>query len=412
MIPRVAVAVLSAALCVAVRPTVGRAGLATAVTIGYDSFIDRFTILEEDTAETVQEFYGGIKNNFKHRTGPVKLGLYNFFRFGNQTVDESFDGELSLSPWKNTRIDLRGNVHWKHFQEGSDYSFGNDYIQSNNYVKLHRKVRDGFSINWKSRFEFVDYGERTEFDYDYRYLDTGLELEFGSFLNRFVRLGAALGFKEAPDTTALGYRRTLADLEFQIVTGGATTLRVAILGDRRDYRETVRSPYWNVLSNAELSIVGLSGRSISLRFSSELAAFDEPTTIYFDTHFIRGGVRLKYPITTTTSVFIEPRFAGIFCDDFPEERYREATAVVGIDIIGSEKYWGVLSYEPGYRDYLAEGNDLYSNFYVNRISLMGSVSLPSRFELNTFISHDPEHHARRDDDFSITLISVDLTRRF
>lgn len=412
IILRVAVAVLTAALLVALRPTAGRAGFTTAVTIGYDSFIDRFTILEEDTAETVQELSGGIKNNLEHRSGSVKLGLFNLFRFGNQTVDENFDGELSLSPWKDTRIDFRSNVHWKHFQEGSDYSFGNDYIQSNNYVKLRRRIRDRFLINWKSRFELVDYEKRTDFDYDYRYLDTGLELEFGSFLNRFLRVGAALGFKEVPDTTALGYRRTVADLEFQIASAGGTMLRIAILGDRRDYRETVRSPYWNALSNTELSIIGLSGRSVSLRFESELTLFDSPTAIYFDTHFIRGGVRLKYPITTTASVFVEPRFARMFCGKFPEERYWEGTAIVGIDIIGSERFWGSLSYEPGYRDYLAEGNDLYSSFYVNRISLMGNISLPSRLELNAFISHDPERHTRRDDDFSITLISVDLTRRF
>ena len=405
-------AALVAALFVTVLPAAGRAGLATAVMIGYDSFIDRFTILEEDTAETVQEFHGGIKNSFEHHTGPVKLGLFSTFQFGNQTIDENFDGELSLSPSSGTRIDLRSNVHWKQFQEGSDYRFGNDYVQSNNYLKLRRLVRDGFIISWKSRFEIIDYEKRTDFDYDYRYLDTGLELELGSFLSRFVRLGAALGFKEAPDTTALGYRRTVADLEVQLASTGGTMLHVAVLGDRRDYRETVRSPYWNVLSSAEFSRIGLSGRSVSVRLESELASFDSPTTVYFDTYFVRGGVRLKLPVTATVSVFVEPRLAVMLCGDFPEERYREGTVVVGIDIIGSETFWATLSYEPGYRDYLAEENDLYSNFYVNRISLMGSLSLPSGLELNAFVSHDPERHARRDDDFSITLISIDLTRRF
>jgi hypothetical protein len=411
-IPRVAVAVLTAAFLVGLRPAAGWAGVATAVTIGYDSFIDRFTVLEEDTAETVQELYGGIKNNLEHRSGSMKLGLSNFFRFGNQTVDENFDGELSLSPWEHTRIDLRSNVHWKHFQEGSDYSFGNDYIQSNNYMRLRRHVRDGFLISWKSRLELVDYEKRTDFDYDYRYIDTGLELEIGSFLDRFLRAGAALGFKEAPDTTALGYCRTTADLELLLASAGGTMLRLAVLGDRRDYRETVRSSYWNVLSNAELTVTGLSGRSVSLRFESELTLFDSPTAVYFDTHFIRGGVRLKCPITATASIFAEPRFAGMFCGDFPEERYWEGTAILGIDIIGSDTFWGSLSYEPGYRDYITGDNDLYSSFYVNRLTLMGSVSLPSRLELNAFISHDPERHARRDDDFSITLISIDLTRRF
>lgn len=409
---RIAVATLATALVVVLNPTVMRAELTTAVTVGYDSFIDRFTILEEDTAETVQEFYGGIKNSCRYRSAEANFGLFNFFRFGNQTIDENLDAEVSLSPWSSTRIDIRSNMHWKHFQEGSDYSFGNDYTQSNTFVRLKRRIRDGFLVNLKSRFEIVDYEERTEFDYDYRYLDSGLELELGTFFSRFLRFGSSLGFREAPDTTALSYRRTVADLEFQLTSRGGTMFHIVILGDRRDYREAVRSSYWNVLSYAELSTVFLSGRTASLRFESELTSFDAPTSAYFDTHFIRGGGRIKVPISGTASFFCEPRLARMLCGDFEEERYWEGTAVLGIDIIAGTAFWMTISYEPGYRKYLEEKNDLYSNFYINRISLMGSVSLPSDLVLNAFISHDPERHTRRDDDFSITLISVDLTRRF
>lgn len=409
---RIAVATLATALVVVLNPTVMRAELTTAVTVGYDSFIDRFTILEEDTAETVQEFYGGIKNSCRYRSAEANFGLFNFFRFGNQTIDENLDAEVSLSPWSSTRIDIRSNMHWKHFQEGSDYSFGNDYTQSNTFVRLKRRIRDGFLVNLKSRFEIVDYEERTEFDYDYRYLDSGLELELGTFFSRFLRFGSSLGFREAPDTTALSYRRTVADLEFQLTSRGGTMFHIVILGDRRDYREAVRSSYWNVLSYAELSTVFLSGRTVSLRFESELTSFDAPTSAYFDTHFIRGGGRIKVPISGTASFFCEPRLARMLCGDFEEERYWEGTAVLGIDIIAGTAFWMTISYEPGYRKYLEEKNDLYSNFYINRISLMGSVSLPSDLVLNAFISHDPERHTRRDDDFSITLISVDLTRRF
>jgi hypothetical protein len=409
---RIAVALLATALVATSNTTVLRAELTTAVTLGYDSFIDRFTILEEDTAETVQEFYGGIKNSYGYRAGSANFGLFNFFRFGNQTIDENLDGEVSLSPWSSTRIDLRSNMHWKHFQEGSDYSFGNDYIQSNTFVKLKRRIRDGFLVNLKSRFEIVDYDERTEFDYDYRYLDAGFELELGTFFNRFLRFGSSLGFREAPDTTALSYRRTVADLEFQLTSRGGTMFHIVIMGDRRDYREAVRSSYWNVLSYAELSAVSLSGKTASFRFESELTSFDAPTSAYFDTHFIRGGGRIKVPISGPASFFCEPRLASMFCSDFEEERYWEGTAVLGIDIIAGTAFWMTLSYEPGYRKYIKDENDLYSNFYINRVSLMGSVSLPSNLMLNAFISHDPERHTRRDDDFSITLISVDLTRRF
>ena len=62
-------------------------------TLGYDSFIDRFTILEADTFESVQDLYLGLGNAFSYRDGATKTGLGNYFRFGSQTIDENLDLE-------------------------------------------------------------------------------------------------------------------------------------------------------------------------------------------------------------------------------------------------------------------------------------------------------------------------------
>jgi len=71
-----------------------------------------------------------------------------------------------------------------------------------------------------------------------------------------------------------------------------------------------------------------------------------------------------------------------------------------------------LSYEPGFRDYVLEENELYSDFYLNRLSAMGSLPLPAGTTLNVFVTHEPERHSRREDDFSVTLVSIDITKTF
>ncbi len=87
------------------------------VALGYDSFIDRFTILEADTFESVQDLYFGIGNAFYYRNGASKAGLSNSFRFGNQSIDEYLDAEGSIAPTASTLIDLRsaftGNISEK-----------------------------------------------------------------------------------------------------------------------------------------------------------------------------------------------------------------------------------------------------------------------------------------------------------
>lgn len=405
-------AIIVCCAVIALHPSDSRAELRNRLILGYDSFIDRFTILEDDTAETVQDFYAGLGNDLLFKREQVDLEIRNYFKYGNQTVDERFYGEISLFPRRPTRIDLRSSIGYKHFREGSDYQFGNDYIQSNTYVKLRRQLGGSSRLNARGRFETVDYERKTDFDYDYYYYDGGLELETGSILKRMIKVAAFTGRREAPDTTAMSHRRTIGEIEAYFSIGDNTMLHIVSMGDRRSYEEKVRSSYWLVLSSGELVVTSLTGRSFSLRVESEYTTYDDPTFVYFDAHFIRGSGGIRVPFASRYSMLAEPRIARMICPDFVEERYYEYTFLLGLEIFNMSDFWLIASYEPGYRDYLADENDLYSDFYINRLSLMGSVPLSRGFSVNLFAMHDPERHMRLEDDFSITLLSIDLTKRF
>lgn len=383
-------------------------------TLGYDSFIDRFTILEADTFELVQEYYAGLGNALYYRNAATKTkaGVSNVFRFGSQTVDESLDAEATLARAKSTLVDLRGGFHWKHYQEGSDYAFGNDYLQANSLFKIRQRIGEYSRVTLRSRFETVDYEKKTDFDYDYRYLDGGVEIEAGPDFGTMALLGLTLGSREVRDTTALSYDRVLVELEARIGPAGGTSLRVSSVGDRKGYREKVRSSLWAVFSSLDASCGTPGGTVYSARVESELAIFDRPDTTYFDTQFLRGGVRMRRPVSDGYAVSVEPRVAKMFCPGFVEERYWEYSCVIEADIMHNDRLWLSLSYEPGYRNYTLAENELYSDFYLNRITAMGSLSLPSTMAFNLFLTHEPERHSRRTDDFSVTLLSVDLTKRF
>jgi len=389
----------------------GHAEVRNQVTLGYDSFVDRFTILEADTFESTQELYLGFGNALQYRNGKTMAGLNNLFRFGNQTVDEHLDAEGSVAPSKSTGLDLRSSLHWRHFQEGSDYEFGNDYTQANAMIRIGTDLGAASRLSFKGRFEAVDYREKTNFDYDYRYVDGGLDFEAGKAADRMLLVGVAAGTRDAPDTTALSYDRLLGELEARL-TPGAISIHIASFADRREYGGIVRSSSWNSVSSLEMSVTAANGSMYSLRGESELLRFDRPDTTYFDTHFLRALFRARLPLGPASSIFIEPRYGRMLCEDFEEERYSELSCVLGTDVMRNDRLWLSLSYEPGYRDYRFDGNELYSDFYLNRVSVMGSLSMPYRSTLNLFATHEPERHSRREDDFSITLISIDLTKRF
>jgi hypothetical protein len=378
---------------------------------GYDSFIDRFTLIEEDTTETVHDLYAGIDNFFLREGDGTKLSLRNLFKFGNQTIDDDFSGVFNAGTEGNWLLQLRADLRFKIFREGSDYEFGNDYAQSNLHLKLGRRIGDSWYLLSKTRAELTRFDEKTQFDYNYNYFDTGLGAEAGSYFGRFLRVFARAGHREAPDTTDLSFDRFLGETEARF-SDGPVSLELSAYADRRDYSGASRSDYWFIYSTGALTWTEAGGTSVTGRAEAELLYYDYETRTWFNNQFLRGSVRVRIPLTGISYVYAEPRIAVMRCESFEEERYRELSVVLGTDVMGSEHYWLTFSWEPGYRSYILEENLVYSDFSFNRLSLMASGTLGERYGANIFISHDPEKHTRRTDDFTITMVSASVSIRF
>ena len=378
---------------------------------GYDSFMDRFTLIEDDTTEVIHEYYLGMDNFFLTGSGSTKFTLRNLFKYGNQTVDDDLNGVLNAGSREGWLLQLRGNLRLKFFRENSDYEFGNDYAQSNIHLKLGKQVADKWYVLSKSRAEMIVFDERTQFDYDYHYFDTGLGVETGSYFGRYVRVFSALGHREAPDTTDLSFDRSLTEAELRL-SSGSFSFGFSVYGDRRIYSGITRSDYWFIYTTSNITWTGISGRTVTLRGESEILNYDRQTSTWFNNHFFRGSLRFRLPVTGISNFYVEPRLATMRCESLIEERYHEGSVVLGFDIMGSEKYWMTFSWEPGYRSYTLEDNPIYSDFRINRLSLMASGTFGKRYGANLFISHDPEKHTRRTDDFTITMASVSVSLMF
>jgi hypothetical protein len=388
---------------------VGAAELRGLAKVGYDTFIDRFTILEVDTIRSIQEYYAGIGGSLDIGSA-ARMSIANLFKIGTQTMDDNLDLDATTGAGRRVAT-FRGSLRWKHFQPGTDYELGNDFLQSNAVVRLRNRLSPALRLAVGGRFESIDFDKRTAFDYDYRYVDGGVELEAGSTVDRMLLLEGYFGFRDTPDTAALDYRRGFAELDARYSTG-RIAFHIESVGDRRDYRGVVRSSYWSLTSLLDVSIDIPHRLAFSARGQSDLFLFDRPDDIFFDTQFLRGGLRVRRSFGAMSNAYVEPRYAILRCPDVPEERYSEATAVIGIEYLRSGDFWLSASYEPGCRRYAADPNDLYSNYTINRISLMANVPLPFSSALSIFVAHDPERHSRGQDDFSVTLFSVDVTTRF
>ena len=114
----------------------------------------------------------------------------------------------------------------------------------------------------------------------------------------------------------------------------------------------------------------------SLRGESELMRFDRPDTTYFDTHFLRALLRARIPLELDVlGSSSSPATRECSAMTLKRSATRSSRALSERTFMRNDKLWLNLSYEPGYRDYPLDGNELYSDFYLNRFSVMGSLSL-------------------------------------
>ncbi|MBD3178816.1 MAG: hypothetical protein GF417_04025 [Candidatus Latescibacteria bacterium] len=404
------IAAAASALLLLSAFSLGGPAAETRISSGYDSFIDRYTVLENDTTESLNEYYLNMVNRYSGKISGVGANFRNSLKFGNQTVDERFRVSLDSGSPGSLQVGIETDFFLKHFREGSDYSFSNDYRQLNTGLKIGKRFSEKLRIRSRSRFELVDYDEHTDFDYDYHYIDTGIECDAGSILENGFRLAASLGTRQAPDTTELNYRRTI--LEGSAYLGGwdGAGIDLSVSADRRDYNGGSRPSSWLIISYSKISLIRGDKPGFSIIFDGESYMYDYTDQLYFDTHFIRGGMEFTIPAWKNSRFSFQPRYARLLCDQLEEERYSEYSLMASYDFMYGNGYWFSLSYEPGYRQYQLE--DIYSNFTFSRVSLMGSVSVYRSFSVDLFLMHDPEKHTRRGDDFSITLISASLSASF
>jgi hypothetical protein len=379
---------------------------------GYDSFIDHYTILEDDTTEALQEYYLNLRNSFTFHNYKMKPKLTNSIKFGNQTVDERINLGLEFGRETSIKTEFKTDLYIKHFRENSDYSFSNDYKQLNTRLKIGRKFTENIKIDSKTRLEVIDYKDYTNFDYDYNYMDTGIEINAGSILGNLFRLSGTYGRCETPDTTALSYKRKIIELDAFISPNEKYRHDLSLSADRRNYNGASRSSLWNILSFYRFTFSSENEVEYSLNLDGESAIYDSESSIYFDTYFLRSGFKVSFPLRGIDKISLEPRYARMFCNDFGDERYQEYSIITGLELMASDKFWLIFNYEPGIRNYLKGEDGLYSDFYLNRLSLMGSISISNGISTDFFIIHDPERHTRKEDDFSITMISLSLSKRF
>jgi hypothetical protein len=415
-------------LCIALVLTVlwsasawgqGGARFVGSVSAGFDSFQEKYTLVDRDTLDSVNEFrtraaLGLLAGTF----------LRDFFlveglaQYGKDSSEAGGRLKFNKLFWSGkSRVGFEGQFTRRQFGQNSAYSFPNDYDRLFLRAYFTKALGPGLALRITDRVEIQDFERRTEFDYDYRRNRLSVGGEFNWNLMTFLDMRVTHVTMAIPDSTEIEYQAFVPSIEFRRFSGIYDRVVLTAAVERRDYViGSPRSNFWAVLG----SVAGERpvSRQLSLLLESDLEwyQYDRKNTVYFDYLENRTALLFRYNRSYNMSLGAGPMVGFLKSDISAQDEYTEIGARVRLEYTRGTRAWVSLTYEPGTRTYnvfnsVAGPDDisLFSDYSYQRLSAFANLRIFGPLSLTGFIDFSPEDHKREGDDATATLLSISLT---
>jgi hypothetical protein len=409
-------------LCAAAASGQGGVRLVGSVSAGFDSFQEKYTIVDRDTLDSVNEFRTraalGLLAGTYLRDFFLIEGLAQYGRDSREA-----GGRLKFNKlfWSGkSRVGFEGQVTRRQFGQNSAYSFPNDYDRLFLRAYFKQALGQALAVRITDRVEIQDFERRTEFDYDYRRNKLSVGGEFNWNLMTFLDMRVTHVAMMIPDSTEIEYQAVIPSIEFRRFSGIYDRIVLAAAVERRDYvRGSPRSHFWAVLGSVAAERPVSRHLSLLLEGDLEWYQYDRKNPVYFDYVENRTALLFKFNRSYNLSLGAGPVVGFLKSDISAQDEYTEIGARVRLEYTRGARAWVSLTYEPGTRTYRlfdpAAGSDdvsLFSDYSYQRLSAFANVRIFGPLSLTAFIDFSPEDHKREGDDATATLLSISLTYLF
>jgi hypothetical protein len=388
--------------------------------IGFDSFREKYSIVDRDTLDGVNEFRtrlslglaaGTFARDYFLLEGRVQYGDDTYVSGGRLKL-------MKLLFRGATRLGLEGDYARRQFGDNSSWQFPNDYDRL--FVRGYFKQSLGryFALRLTDRLEYQDFEHRTEFDYDYHRNRVSLDAEFDWNLTTLLNMGMSFATMEIPDSTEIEYQAFGPTFEFRHFGGLYQRTAVQAALERRDYvAGSPRSSFMSVLAFLIAEWPIAQTMSVLLENDFEFYRYDYSDPVYFNYVENRTALLLKMNPSFNLSYGAGPTYGFLESRVSGEDVYRELGAKLALEYNRGAVAWVSFAYEPGKRSYaaftdatgIADDVSLFSDYTYHRLSLFANVRVWDGLSFSAFFDFSPEDHEREGDDATATLVSLSLT---
>jgi hypothetical protein len=393
--------------------------LTGSISAGFDSFQEKYSIVERDTLDIVNELRtslaiglmtGTYLRDFALLEGRVRVSDDSFETGALVRINKLFRSGTS-------RIGFEGDYKTREFGANTTYQFPNNYRRLFLRGYLRHSLSRSFALRLTDRLEHQDFEKRTEFDYDYLRNKISLDGEMEWNFTTFLDLRIAFSTIDIPDSTEIEYQSLIPSAEFRHFAGLHDRAALLAALERRNYvAGSPRSSFTAVFANfmGEISVSRIF--SVLLEDDFEWYEYDFNDPVYFDYVQNLAALLFKLNPTLELSMGLGPTYGVLDSDVSSDDEYTEYGLKLVFDYNSGALAWVSIAYQPGRRMYhsytesesLQDTPSLFSDYAFHRLSIITNFRVWNGLSFGGFVNFEPEDHVREGDDATATLITLSL----
>jgi hypothetical protein len=382
------------------------------VGMGFDWVGQRYRLSDQDTLDQFDEKSFSATLSYG---GSVERG----FRLEDKvTLSDHAVQNLLTTAWgaaiaQVALVSIENQLEFKDYWWRGKDLFGSGYMEDRLRMKGWWPLGTGLRLGADQRFTYVNHKKSSSYFRDYWLSESSarLEAELGWMWD--VSLDYIFARREVPDTSGMDYLSHSIMTFVDGLVGWTLRLHLHSQLERRQSKEESRQDYLNLIGQGELEYE--LGSKISLVFRGELEqmAYDQPDDIYYDFWSAAGQLGLSYDFSPVIRMSLLPIYSRSKAKGTSiGETYRQTGVELDLDYAGTGRLWANLALELGVRDYQAAGEtSFYSNYTYLHPTLLLNYRLTDGLSLDLFADYDPEWHKQKEDNFTTSLLSCNLSYR-
>ena len=354
-------------------------------------------------------FFGRLRYRREFKSGPV-LELYNRTSGSNQSFRSNSNLRFQYGLFR-----LYNDFNIRKKDDTDEEALDQDYFYDRLSASLRPSLGNGFFMRFQDRFEFTSYDNPSGYYYNYSYnkIDVMLEKEFG--LDGLFSIGYRNDIKTVSDSTRLEYDRNIVRFygeyspgyKFRVNLENQYAVKNSQKEDNLD--DETRNDF-------DVRLYYRPNFDFSINFFNQIdyLSYKVQDVVSFNQYYLKNDLEFEYALTPDLSISLSPHHRAFLAERelYARQDYHEYTIEPKIEYMSGTAVWLDFSYELGRRNYVYEGDEVYSDYTLHRVSLLGDAEIRANLRLTVLASIDWERHTDKADNTALYFISCNLEYDF